>query len=154
MSRRARPAASHSGIPLNPDRGDDDARAMEKRDAFILLLVLGGGGYAAHEHWDVIAEKLSFADLSPGRLKAISLAKESNDFDRGFHNWQWLQARAKRREIELAAEPWDADPIAGEVYAVRVRWVDDGDAIVARFRVDIANRTVHYESDDEPASPR
>ena len=127
---------------------------MERRDAFILQLVLGGGGYAAYEHRDVIAEKLSFADLSPGRLKAISLAKDSSDFDRGSHNWQWLQSRAKRREIELPAEPWDADPIAGEVYAVRVRWVDDGDPVVASFRVDIAKRTVHYESAEEPASPR
>lgn len=127
---------------------------MEKRDAFILLLLLGGGGYAAYEHWDVIAEKLSFADLSPGRLKAISLAKDSNDFDRGFHNWQWLQSRAKRREIELEPEPWSAEPIAGEVYAVHVRWTDDGDHMAAHFRVDVANRTVQYDAPDEPASPR
>lgn len=132
----------------------DDVAAMEKRDAFLLMLVLGGGGYAAYEHWDVIAEKLSFAELSPGRLKAISLAKESNDFDRGFRNWQWLQTRAKQREIELPAEPWEASPIAGQVYAVRVRWTDGGDPIVANFRVDVGLRTVRYEAGEPAASPR
>lgn len=126
---------------------------MEKRDALFLLLVIGGGGYAAYENWDVIAAKLSLAQLSPGSLKAISLAKESSDFERGFQNWQWLESRAKRREIELAADPWEAAPIAGQVYAVRVRWVDDGDPIVASFRVDVANRTVRYETDDA-AAPR
>jgi len=127
---------------------------MEKRDAFFLLLVLGGGGYAVHRHWDTIATKLGFADLSPGRLKAIALAKDSSDFERGFQNWQWLQSRAKRREIELAAEPWDAKPIAGEVYAVRVHWVEDDEPIVASFRVDVVNRTVRYEANEEAAAPR
>jgi hypothetical protein len=118
---------------------------MEKRDALFLLLVLGGGGYAAYTHWDVIVETLSLDDLRPSRLKAIELAKDSNDFDSGFPNWHWLQSRQKRGEIELGETPWNAEPIAGEDYHVYARWVDDGDRIVVRFQVNIANRTVAYE---------
>ncbi|MBL9078340.1 MAG: hypothetical protein JNL08_12595 [Planctomycetes bacterium] len=127
---------------------------MEKRDAFFLLLVLGGGGYAAYTHWDVIAEKLSFADLSPARLKAIDLAKDSSDLGQGFTNWQYLQTRARRGEITLQGEPWSAEPIAGEVYRVLVRWheVEADETMIASFRVDIANRTVAV--DDALASPR
>jgi hypothetical protein len=129
---------------------------MERRDACLLLLVLGGGGYAAWTHWDVIAAKLSFADLSPGRLKAIELAKDASDFERGATNWQYLQTRHKRREIELPSEPWSAEPIAGEQYRVLARWLDDGDRVVVAFQVDVARRTVVYEGalDEAPATPR
>jgi hypothetical protein len=118
---------------------------MEKRDALFLLLALGGGGYAAYTHWDVIAEKLSFADLSPGRLKAVELAKDSNDFDRGFRNWQWLQTQKKNGLLQMAEDPWSAEPIAGEEYTVLARWVDDGEPMVVSFRVNIAKRTVAYD---------
>lgn len=118
---------------------------MEKRDALFLLLVLGGIGYAAYTHWDVIEEKIGFADLSPGRLKAIELAKDSNDFETASPNWQWLQTQKKRRAIELSDEPWSAEPIAGEDYAVTARWIDDGEHVVVGFHVNIANRTVTYD---------
>ena len=131
---------------------------MEKRDAFILLLVLGGGGYAAYTHWDVIAEKLSLADLSPGRLKAVDLAKNAADIGNGFSNWQWLESRSKRREIELPADPWIAEPLVGEQYRVTVRWleVEDQERIVVAWKVDIGKRTVEAEGvvSQTPASPR
>lgn len=127
---------------------------MEKRDTAILLLLLGGGGYAAYTHWDVIAEKLSFADLSPGRLKAVELAKDSSDFEQGFRNWQWMQTQHKRGAIELSAEPWSAEPIAGEQYTVYARWLDGGEPMVVSFRVDIAKRTVLYDGGGTPAAPR
>lgn len=127
---------------------------MEKRDAAILLLLLGGGGYAAYTHWDVIAEKLSLADLSPGRIKAIELAKDSSDFEQGFRNWQWMQTQQKRGAIQLSAEPWSAEPIAGEQYTVYARWTDEGEPMVVSFRVDVAARTVRYDGDTAPAAPR
>ncbi|MBL8726874.1 MAG: hypothetical protein JNM25_00495 [Planctomycetes bacterium] len=128
---------------------------MEKRDALFLLLVLGGGGYAAYTHWDVIADKLSFDSLSPGRIKAVNLAKDSSDFEQGFRNWQWLQTQQKRGTIQMAEDPWSAEPIAGEDYTVLARWVADGDPMVVRFRVNIAKRTVAYDGAlDTPASPR
>lgn len=129
---------------------------MEKRDALFLLLVLGGAGYAGYTHWDVIAEKLSFADLSPGRLKAIDLAKDASDLGQGFTNWQYLQTLAKQKEIELPAEPWSAEPIAGESYRVYARWSADGDTVLATWQVDVAERTVRRQDAAafEPASPR
>ncbi|MBX3462715.1 MAG: hypothetical protein KF830_06065 [Planctomycetes bacterium] len=128
---------------------------MEKRAALFLVLALGGG-YAAWTHWDVIAEKLSVVDFSPGRLKAIELAKDSSDFERGSTNWQYLQSRHRRREIDLPAEPWSAEPIVGESYRVVARWTEDGDRVVVAFRVDVAKRTVDYEGalGDAPATPR
>ena len=118
---------------------------MEKRDAFVLLLVLGGAGYAAFTHWDQIAAKLGFDDLSPGRRKEIELAKKSSDFEGGVTNWQYIESRHKRGEIQVTPEPWSAEPIGGQEYSVVVRWIDDGDRIVLGFRVDVAKRTVVYE---------
>jgi hypothetical protein len=128
---------------------------VEKRDAFLLLLALGGAGYAAYANWDVIAEKLSLAELSPSHLKAIQLAKDSSDLGAGATNWQWLQSRERLGEIRLAKEPWSSRHVAGQDYDLIVRWDEDGDAIAHRFRVDIANRTVAYEGQlPQAASPR
>lgn len=128
---------------------------MEKRDALFLLLALGGGGYAAYTHWDVIAETLSFASLSPGRIKAITLAKDSSDFERGFRNWQWLQTQKKRGTLQMAEDPWTADPIGGEDYQVIVRWTEEGEPMVVSFRVNVAQRTVVYDGLlGSPAAPR
>lgn len=112
---------------------------------FLLLLALGGGGYAAYTHWDVIAEKLNFADLSPARMKAIELAKKSSDFETGVLNWQYVETRQKRGEIQVTKEPWSAEPMSGQLYNVLVRWIDGGDPIVLSFVVDVGKRSVVYE---------
>jgi hypothetical protein len=128
---------------------------MEKRDAILLLLVLGGVGYAAHANWDVIKEKLSFADLSPGRMKAIELAKDSSDFESGSTNWQYMQSRSRQGAIQLAPEPWSAEPIAGEDYRVVARWTEDGERLAFGFRVNVATRTVAYDGQlGDGAAPR
>ncbi len=128
---------------------------MEKRDALFLLLALGGGGYAAYTHWDVIADKLSFASLSPGHIKAVNLAKESSDFEQGFRNWQWLQTQKKRGTLQMEADPWTANAVGGEDYQVLARWTADGEPMVVSFRVNIAKRTVVYDGLlGTPAAPR
>ncbi len=129
---------------------------MEKRDALFVLLVLGGGGYGVWKNWDTIAAKLSISQLDPGRLKSIQLAKDSGDLGGGVTNWQLLQSRKQRHEIEMAGDPWQADPLTGQEYRVTVRWQEDDAAQVATFRVDVARRTVALEGSgaDQPAAPR
>ncbi|HEX5051690.1 MAG TPA: hypothetical protein VFZ65_07965 [Planctomycetota bacterium] len=128
---------------------------MQKSDAFFLLCVLGGGGYAIYSHWDAIVEKLGLDDLGPARMKAIQLAKHSSDFEAGVTNWQYVETRQKRGEIEVAAEPWSAEPVGGQDYRVLVRWLDGGERVVLAFKVNVADRTVAYQGSlTDAAAPR
>ena len=131
---------------------------MERRDQFLLLLALGGAGYAVHANWDMIAEKLSISDLSPGRIKAMELAKDSSNFQEGATNWQYMQMRSKQGHIRMATgSPWSADLIKGDEFRVIARWfeVEDDANVAYGFRVNPLRRTVIYEGQiTDPAAPR
>jgi hypothetical protein len=130
---------------------------MERRDQFLLLLALGGAGYAIHSNWDTIALKLSFSELSPGRIKSMELARDSSNFQEGATNWQYMQTASKQGRIRLAPEPWTSDLIRGEEFHVIARWydVEDDTNVAYGFRVDTAKRTVFYEGQiPVPATPR
>ena len=128
---------------------------MEKRDAAFLLLLLGGGGYAVYANWDTIADRLGLHELNPRVMKAVDLAKESRDFEPGVANWQHLQARRERGEIEFAGDPWSAELIQGHQYRVVARWRRGEHVEMHGFTVNVATRTVSYDGAlDAPAAPR
>ena len=127
---------------------------MEKRDAVVLLLLLGGG-YAVYANWDTIAAKLDLDELDPRTIKAIDLAQKDSSFERNVANRLFLESRRVSGEIELAADPWQAEAIGGQDYRVTVRWVEGGEPVVHGFSVNIATRTVVYDGlVDEAAAPR
>ena len=140
-------------------RGDaaDATDTMERRDQFLLLLALGGAAYFAHANWDLITEKLSISDLSPGRIKAMELAKDSSNFQEGATNWQYMQMRSKQGHIRMAPGPWSADLIKGDEFHVIARWfeVEDDADVAYGFKVNPLRRTVIYEGQiPVPATPR
>ena len=140
---------------MRRSREDDAIRIMEKRDAVFFLFLLGGGGYAVYSNWDTIATNLGLEELDPGCIKAVVLAKKESSFERGAANWQFLQSRRQRGEIEFARDPWEAKAIGGQDYRVMVRWVEDGVHVAHGFRVNIATRTIVYDGPiEDPASPR
>ena len=128
---------------------------MEKRDAVVLLAMLGCGSYAVYANWDVIVDKLDLQQLEPKRLKAIDLAKKANTFSFAVTNWQELQTRQQRGEIELSPEPWSAELIEQQRFHVVVRWVEEGSPVAHGFKVDIATRVVIHEGElSTAAAPR
>lgn len=128
---------------------------MEKRDAILVLLVLSGGGYGMWRNWGAIAAKLQLGDLDPGRLRAVQLAKEANSLASSYPNWQYLQTRKQNTEITMTADAWKAEYVTGEEYHVEVRWTEDGEPVIANFRVDTATRTTKFAGfGNQPAAPR
>lgn len=128
---------------------------MEKRDAILCLLLLGGGGYAVYANWDTISAKLGLAEYNPGRIKAIELARQEMNFELGVTNWQWLESRQQLGEIQFEGDPWQAEAIGGQEYRVTVRWIEAGAHVAHGFRVNIATRTIVHDGPiGEPAAPR
>lgn len=130
---------------------------MEKRDVIVLLLLAGGGAYAIHDNWDVIAERMGLEQLDPGRLKAIKLAKNSGCIGRGQTNWQHIQSRRALGKIHVESDPWLAEPIAGQDFRVTVRWLDEDQElqITHTFLVNTVACTVTHEGmSDVPAAPQ
>ena len=115
---------------------------MERRDAVLLLLMLAGGGYAVYANWTKISDKLGLDDFGPARLKAIDLAKRSNDLEQYRTNADVLMARQKSREIFVRGDPWSAEPVADHRFVVTFSFLRDDDAQRLRFDVDTAKRTV------------
>tara|TARA_R110002073_G_scaffold58721_3_gene148605 strand:+ start:47 stop:415 length:369 start_codon:yes stop_codon:yes gene_type:complete len=120
---------------------------MERRDAMLILLLLGGGGYACYTNWDTISDRLGLEQLDPGRLKAVELAKEAFTFTRAMSNWQHLQSRQTNEEIEIGSDPWSTEHIAGPNYRVQVQWIEteDGTTMTHGFHVNIATRIAKSE---------
>lgn len=129
--------------------------AMEKRDAVLLTLLAGAAAYAAHRNWDTISAKLGIGDLSPGRLKAIRLAKDAFSFAPPSPNSIVLRDRAKNGEITLPKEPWEATEIQDARYRVTCTWTEAGRRHVHVFTVDNGRSAVDYEGEEAAApSPR
>ena len=117
---------------------------MERRDIMILLLLAAGGGYAAFTNWDVIAERLSLDDLSPGRVKAIDMAKKDLTFDGLQANSLVLRNREKNNEIKLGEDPWVANRIEGDRWLVSVTYRQEGEWVKQQFDCNIATGAVKY----------
>jgi hypothetical protein len=134
----------------------DGTGTMERRDAFVLLLVLSGAGYATYTHWDAISARLGLDDLHAGRIKAMELVKKSYDIDHHRTNWEVMQGRAGVGEIEIAGDPWQADPTEGSNYRVTCSYTERGARRCQTFSVDIANGAVVWngETDAPKAAPR
>jgi hypothetical protein len=115
---------------------------MERRDKFILLLLLAGGGLYAHRHWDEIATRLSLDDLRPGRIKAMELAKKEYTFERVRTNDVVVQQRVSAGEIKAVGDLWTADPQGGDRYFVNCTWVEGRDRCTQVFEVDIGSGRV------------
>jgi hypothetical protein len=128
---------------------DGMGTTMERKDAFMMLLLLGGGGYAVYANWTAISTKLGLDDFYPGRIKAIQLAKEANSFEQYRSNWTAVQARMKNGEIKGLADPWNATEIAAPKYRVTCTFFEEGERRVHVFLVDVGTRAVQYQGLDE-----
>jgi hypothetical protein len=122
---------------------------MEKRDAFLLLVLAGAGAYGVHANWDTVRVKLGLDDLSPDRLKAIRLAKDAFTFAPPTANWIRLRDRAANGEITVGNDPWRATERTAPLYRVTCTWTEDGEQRVHVFAVDIGRSTVEYEGLEE-----
>ena len=128
---------------------------MEKKDAIFLLALLGAGGYALHANWDTIKVKLGLDDLRPGRIRAMHLAKEGNQFDAYRTNWMVVKGREENGEIKVSGDPWNAAEVANPRYRVTCTYVENGERRVHVFSVDIASAVVTYEGlEAHPAAPQ
>jgi hypothetical protein len=125
---------------------------MEKRDAFLLLVLAGAAAYGVHANWDTLRVKLGLDDLSPDRVKAIRLAKDAFTFASTTANWVVLRDRAANGEIKVESEPWRAVERTATTYRVTCTWTEDGQQHVHVFAVDIGRSSVEYEG-LEAASP-
>ena len=128
---------------------------MERRDTFLLLLALAGGGYATYANWDTIYDTLGLADLAPGKVRAITLAKRANTLHRTRPNWEILDERLRTGEIEMPEDGsgWHSEAIAGERFYVRCNYLEDGEPVSLHFRVDVTKESVE-ELESPPAAPR
>jgi hypothetical protein len=128
---------------------------MEKKDALLMLLLAGAGGYAVYANWEPIRLKLGLDDLHPGRIKAVQLAKEANSFEAYSVNSVVLRDREANGEIKLQGEPWSATEIKRPRYRVTCTFFEKGQRKVHRFAVDVASGAVLYEGlDDGKPAPR
>src|SRR5262245_419592 len=117
---------------------------MERKDIMILLLLAAGAGYATFTNWDFIKEKLSLDDLTPGRVKAIDMAKKDMTFDSLQPNSLVLNQRAKNNEIKLAEDPWGAKRINGDRWLVNVSYQQEGQWVTHHFDCNIATGVVKH----------
>ncbi|HEX6810973.1 MAG TPA: hypothetical protein VF384_05045 [Planctomycetota bacterium] len=115
---------------------------MERRDMGILMLVALGAGYAAFVNWDTIAEKLSLDDLSPGRVKAIDMAKKDMTLDSLQANSLVLRERARIGEIRMSEDPWTASRIEENLWLVVMDYTAGGEPHQYRFHVNVATGVV------------
>lgn len=115
---------------------------MERKDICILLLLAAGAGYATYTNWDLIKERLSLDDLTPGRVKAIDMAKKDYTFDGLQPNSLVLNQRAKNNEIALGQDPWVAQRINGERWLVILTYHQDGQLVKHQFDCNIATGIV------------
>lgn len=123
---------------------------MERRDALLLLALIGGGAYAAHTHWDTIRDKLSFDDLDPEKLRAMKLCQEAYSFAPPDPNWIVLRDRAKNGDIKVPENAWRATAIQHPRYRVTCTWIEAGSPCVHAFTVDLGKSAVSYEGVQEP----
>jgi hypothetical protein len=126
---------------------------MERRDKLVLLLLLAGAGWAGYEHWDTIVAKLGLDDLSPGRVKAIDLAKRDLTFERVRSNQLVLDERVRLGEIVATEHAWSAVRIGGGRFLVTYDYKERGVAQKYQFEVDTATNAVTLV-DNGPPSPR
>ena len=124
---------------------------MERKDKGILLLLALGAAYAAFVNWDVIAERLSLDDLTPGRVKAIDMAKKDLSFDGLQPNSFVLRNRAKNNEVRLGEDPWVANRIDGDRWLVTLTYTQEGHVVQHKFECNIATGNVKFIPD--PAHP-
>jgi hypothetical protein len=115
---------------------------MERKDIWLLVLIAAGAGYATYTNWDVIKEKLSLDDLTPGRVKAIDMAKKDYTFDGLQPNSLVLNQRAKNNEITLPEDPWTAKRIDGDRWLVTLVYSEGGQAVKRQFDCNIATGIV------------
>jgi hypothetical protein len=115
---------------------------MERKDQMILLLLAAVAGYATYTHWPAIAQRLSLDDLSPGRVKAMDMAKKDMSFDGLQANSIVLRNRAKNNEIKLADDPWAANRIEGDRWLVTVSYNQEGQWVTQQFECNIATGNV------------
>ena len=128
---------------------------MEKRDAFLLLVLSGASGYGVYANWATLRVKLGLDDMHPGRIKALQLAKDANTFEPYSVNSVVLRDRASNGEINLQGEPWSATEIQKPRYRVTCTFLEKGERKVHCFTVDIAAGGVTYEGlDDSKPAPR
>ncbi|HEU4418551.1 MAG TPA: hypothetical protein VFT55_06405 [Planctomycetota bacterium] len=115
---------------------------MERKDIWILLLLAAGAGYATYTNWDLIKEKLSLDDLTPGRVKSIDMAKKEYTFDGLQPNSLVLNQRAKNNEITLGEDAWVAQRINGDRWLVTVSYQQEGQLVKHQFDCNIATGSV------------
>ena len=115
---------------------------MERKDSMILLLLAAVAGYATYANWDLIAAKLSLDDLSPGRVKAVDMAKKDLSFDGLQPNSLVLRNRAKNNEIKMGEDPWAATRIEGDRWLVTVSYSQDGQFVTQQFDCNLATGVV------------
>jgi len=115
---------------------------MERRDQMILLLLAAVAGYATYANWPAIAESLRLDDLSPGRVKAMHMAKKDMSFDGLQPNSLVLRNRAKNNEIKLGEDPWTATRIEGDRWLVTVSYSQDGQWVNQQFDCNTATGVV------------
>ena len=115
---------------------------MERKDQMILLLLAAVAGYATYKNWDVIAERLSLDDLTPGRVKAIDMAKKDYTFDGLQQNSLVLNQRANNKEIKLGEDPWTAKRINGDRWLVTLTYQQEGQSVTHQFDCNIATGMV------------
>ena len=127
---------------------------MERKDKMILLVLALGAGYAGFVHWDWISAKLSLDDLSPGRIKAIDLAKKDLTFDGLQANSLVMRERARNGEIKMEEEPWEATRIDENRFVVVVAFIEDGLPKSHRFDVNIATGGVKLIPPTSAQPPR
>ena len=100
---------------------------MEKKDALLMLLLAGAGGYAVFANWETIRLKLGLDDLHPGRIKAMELAKKAYSFEQNTANSVVLRVREDNGEIKLQGEPWSGVEIKAPRYRVTCTYVENGE---------------------------
>jgi hypothetical protein len=115
---------------------------MERKDTMILLLLAAVAGYATYAHWPAIAQRLSLDDLSPGRVKAMDMAKKDMSFDGLQPNSLVLRNRAKNNEIKMGEDPWAATRIEGDRWLVTVSYSQDGTWVTQQFECNIGTGNV------------
>ena len=107
-----------------------------------LLLLAAGAGYATYTNWDFIKEKLSLDDLTPGRVKAIDMAKKDYTFDGLQPNSIVLSQRARNNEIKLSDDPWTASRINTDRWLVTLTYQQEGQVVTHQFDCNIATGNV------------
>jgi hypothetical protein len=128
---------------------------MERKDAILLVALAGAGAWAVYANWDTIRDKVGVDDLSPGKLKAVQLAKDAFTWNPPAPNWMVLRDREKNGEIELPAHAWRAYELQSSQYRVTCTWVENGASQVHVFRVDIGSSAVAYDGlEGNPPAPR